>query len=213
MRKLFFIITLFITFNSILAQVDSLKKEKKIAFVFKLDNRFSYAKDQMISIYGFRTGVRLFGRHEFGVGFNWLGSQNIYEVPNQILEDRSIPLQGRFFYKYFGIFYEPIIYKKNRWTLSTPLQFGGGKAGIKIFNPQNNDFIQKKEIQYLLFEPTFNADYKFWRFLGIGMGAGYRFAFSTQEIVNESLSRPVFILKLKVYLFEIFDALKKKNKN
>ncbi len=192
--------------------------EKNFVFVFKLDNRFSFAQEQLISIYGFRTGFRLFKKHEIGIALNWLGSKNVYNIKNMSTDNNSFgtltnaeKLQGTFFYKYFGFFYEPILHKKNKWAINLPLQFGGGKAGVDITNRETGVFIDRKEASFLLFEPALTAEYKFSKYLGVGFGGGYRFAFSEQKIVKDNLTKPVFILKLKIYLADIFrDVFKRK---
>ncbi|TAE70967.1 MAG: hypothetical protein EAZ85_11205 [Bacteroidetes bacterium] len=193
------IFSIFLSHFFLLAQ--DREDTKKVSFVFKLDNRFSFAESQMISIHGFRTGIRLAKKHELGIALNWLGSKNIYDITNPNTLETN---QGRFFYKYFGVFYEPILYKQKRWTLSFPIQFGGGKAGLNITDSKTNIFLAKREVSYSLVEPSFNVDYKIWRYVGIGSGVGYRFAFSKEAIIQNNLTRPVFILKLKIYIMEFF---------
>lgn len=208
MKYLFILINLFFVHYFSVAQKED-NETKKISFVFKLDNRFSYAANQSISIYGFRTGIRLFGKHEVGIGLNWLGSRNVFDLLLNKPDGSILNGKGRLFYRYLGLFYEPILYNKKRWTISFPIQFGGGKAGAIVSDAQNNHFIERRESSYLITEPSLNIDYKFWRYLGVGTGAGYRFAFSKQEIVQNNLTRPVFILKLKIYLMEFFKKEKK----
>jgi hypothetical protein len=197
----------------------SLRKVPKncIAFVFNLDNRFSFAGSDMITIHGFRTGIKWREKHKFGVALNWIGSRNFIELaPLPVGEDLSLinalPKQGRLLYGYAGIFYEYSFYQKKHWAMSVPLQFGTGKAGVDIVNPlQENEFIERKLSRFLLFEPSVNIDYKIIRFLGIGTGIGYRFAYSDQHIVQHKLTQPVYILKVKVYLGEIFRSVRKKD--
>ncbi len=192
-------------------KINEKTNEKNVQFIFKLDNRFSFARDQMISIYGFRTGLRLFKRHEIGLGLNWLGSNNVYAVPSpsDITNNPNATqkAQGTFFYKYVGGFYEPILYKTNKWAINLPLQFGGGKAGIVINNAETGEFMERREARYLIFEPALSAEYKISRFFGVGFGGGYRFAFSEQKIVYENLTKPVFIIKIKLYLENIYFAV------
>ena len=219
MKKLIIITILFLQ-NSLLVQAQEAvpSAEKRIAFALKLDNRFSYARDQLISIYGFRTGLKFNGKHEFGIGLNWLATKNNYDIPppppttNGNIPSDVKKMRGRFLYKYFGLYYEYTLYKKNSWDISFPIQFGAGKSGISISDNDSDRFLERREAQFLLFEPAFNVSYKIWRYFGIGTGAGYRFAFSKQDIVNESLTKPVYILKLKIYVGEIYNAIKCKKR-
>ncbi len=222
-RKTFFlnILLCFFAFQPLHAfdLADSLQEKAKnhLSFVFKLDNRFSFAREQMITIHGFRTGFKWNNKHEIGLALNWLGSTNTFEIPVNIsVGEQSapafIPMEGKLFYKYAGFFYEYNFYRKKRWTMSIPLQLGGGRAGVNINNySKDNEFMQRREGKFMLFEPALTIDYKIIRFAGIGTGVGYRFAFSEQNIVKQHLTQPVFIIKAKIYLGEIFRSVRKKD--
>ncbi|TAH20765.1 MAG: hypothetical protein EAZ08_05125 [Cytophagales bacterium] len=196
---------------------DSLKilPKKHLGFVFKLDNRFSFAGKEFITIYGFRMGAKIQKRHELGVSLNWIGSNNFFELPtfvkSELAQPNFVPTQARLLYRYAGLFYEYSFFQRKRWSMSVPLQFGTGKAGIDIQAPDGTGFIERRLDRFFLFEPSFNADYKVVRFAGIGAGIGYRFAYSEQHIVQSSLTKPVFILKVKIYLGEIFRSVRKKD--
>lgn len=192
------------------------KYKNHVGFIFKFDNRFSFAGDQAITIYGFRTGIKLKDKHEFGVALNWIGSRNFFELSppaaNSELNPRPLsPVRARLLYRYAGVFYEYNFYQKKRWSLSIPLQFGTGKAGIDIQSVDDFSFVERRLERFILLEPAINIDYKVVRFAGIGTGIGYRLAYSPQDIVQTSLTKPVFILKVKVYLGEIFRSLRKKD--
>jgi hypothetical protein len=192
------------------------KPKNHLSFVFKLDNRFSFARKQMISLHGFRTGLKWNGKHEAGITLNWLGSTNIFEIPmpipNTELRPILVNMSAKFFYRYAGFFYEYNFYRKKRWIVSIPLQLGGGRAGVDVSNPiDNNVFLERREGKFTVLEPAITADYKIIRFAGIGAGAGYRFVNSDQDIVKQNLTKPMFILKAKIYLGELFRSAKKKD--
>ncbi len=191
------------------------KHKNQLGFVFKLDNRFSFAGNQSVTIYGFRTGIKLKDKHEFGVALNWIGSRNFFEFPARPVNGELNPTavvapRGRLLYGYAGVFYEYNFYQKKRWSFSIPLQLGTGKAGMAM-ESQEGEFIERRLNSFILFEPSVNIDYKVVRFAGIGAGVGYRFAQSEQSIVQHSLTKPVFILKVKIYLSEIFRSVRKKD--
>lgn len=191
------------------------KYKNPLGFVFKLDNRFSFAGSQSVTIYGFRTGIKLKDKHEFGIALNWIGSRTFFELPvrpanGELNPTALVAPKGRLLYRYVGVFYEYNFYQKKRWTFSIPLQLGTGKAGVDI-ESQDGEFIERKLNSFILFEPSVNVDYKIVRFAGVGAGVGYRFAQSEQSIVQHSLTKPVFILKVKIYLGEIFRSVRKKD--
>lgn len=222
-NKLFFlgIFLFFFTFKPLFAfdledTTHHYKSKNHLSFVFKLDNRFSFARDQMISLHGFRTGLKWNAKHEAGLALNWLGSNNIFDIPiaipNTELRPTFVEMRAKFFYRYVGFFYEYNFYRKKRWILSIPLQFGGGRAGVDVINPFDGDaFVERRESRFSVFEPAITADYKIIRYAGIGVGAGYRFAFSDQDIVKQNLTKPMFIIKAKIYLGELFRSAKKKD--
>lgn len=190
--------------------------KRPLAFVFKFDNRFSFAGKEFITIYGFRMGIKVRHKHEFGVGLNWIGSNNFFDISlpvkgEELTQPNFTPTRARLLYRYVGVFYEYNFFHRKRWSMSIPLQFGTGKAGIDIQSRDGTGFEERRLDRFLLFEPSINADYKVFRFAGIGTGIGYRFAYSDQHIVQSSLTKPVFILKVKLYLGEIFRSVRKKD--
>jgi hypothetical protein len=193
----------------LLAQDSLTTKKNKTSFVFKFDNRFSFSGSQLFTIYGFRTGVKIFQKHELGIALNWISSQNILEVILPKGSDVSEPkvAEGIFFYRYAGLFYEYDFYQRNRWQMSVPLQVGGGLAGLNVIEPSTQNLLEDQRAKFVLFEPSYNVSYKIMRYFGVGSGLGYRFVLSPKKVVNENLTRPVFILKVKLYLGEIYRGI------
>jgi hypothetical protein len=194
---------------SLRAQDSLTTKKDKATFVFKFDNRFSLAGSQFFTIYGFRTGVKFHQKHEVGVALNWISSKNILEVLLPKESDATDPktAEGIFYYRYAGLFYEYDFYQHKRWQMSVPLQVGGGRAGLNVYDISTQTFLADQRAKFLLFEPAYNVSYKVIRYFGVGSGLGYRFVLSPQKVVNENLTRPVFILKLKLYLGEIYRGI------
>ena len=224
-KQLFSICTLYLFFcicnyNQLFAfdfgdSLVSSSPKKHLGFIFKFDNRFSFAGKEFITIYGFRTGIKIKDKHEIGIALNWIGSRNFFElsipVRSEITQPNLVPTQARLLYRYAGLFYEYRFFQRKRWSMSIPLQFGTGKAGIDIQSQDGLTFVERRLDRFFLFEPSINADYKVLRFAGIGAGVGYRFAYSGQHIVQSSFTKPVFILKVKLYIGEIFRSVHKKD--
>ncbi|MCU0444279.1 MAG: hypothetical protein MUE85_05125 [Microscillaceae bacterium] len=194
---------------------DTLNPKRKLNFVFKLDNRFSFVGDQLLAIYGFRTGIKLHQQHELGIAFNWIASRNTTEVELPVFFEvapaDSPAREGTFFYRYAGVFYEYNFSLSPRWQVNIPIQLGGGRAGLNIYQMPQGTWVERRQARFALLEPAYMVSYRFMRYAGIGSGWGYRFAFSPQKIVKENLTRPVFIVKLRLYLGEIYRGLRGKS--
>ena len=60
------------------------------------------------------------------------------------------------------------------------------------------------------YEQSITAEYRVLKYLGLGFGLGYRFVVYNKTAINEKLSAPVYIARLKLYFGDIYKDLKEK---
>ncbi|MCW5918764.1 MAG: hypothetical protein KIS71_03175, partial [Bacteroidetes bacterium] len=56
----------------------------------------------------------------------------------------------------------------------------------------------------ILFEPAITGHYKLIRWVGIGFGVGYRVMLKNNKQLKDNLSSPIYILRLKIFVDEIY---------
>ncbi|MCL4857600.1 MAG: hypothetical protein KJZ55_10095 [Flavobacteriales bacterium] len=82
-------------------------------------------------------------------------------------------------------------------------QIGIGRAHYQYFNPTTQKAVRTRYSAIISYEPAMLIDYKIIRWFGIGTGVGYRLVLYKNNGIEEKITSPVYIVKLKIYLGEI----------
>ena len=164
----------------------------------KLDNRFSFIRDNDVKTIGIKVGLSFRRKFKIGLGVN----QMLLPVESSIINggDTTIPVNLEYFY--FSPYLEYVYYSSRRWEFSLATQIGIGGASYQ-YRDENGNKIKLKESVILSYEPAMLIDYKIIRWVGVGTGVGYRVVLYKESIIKEKFSSPEFVIKLKIYLGEI----------
>lgn len=167
----------------------------------KFDNRFSFIRDNDVKTLGLKVGLSFRRKFKLGLGIN----QMLLGAEKTVTEgDTSLPVNLEYFY--FSPYLEYVYFSSKRWEFSLSTQLGFGSASYQYTNAENKK-IKLVESTILSYEPAMLIDYKIIRWFGIGTGVGYRFIYYKSPGVNEKFSSPEYVIKLKIYLGEIFRTL------
>ena len=167
----------------------------------KFDNRFSFIRDNDVKTLGLKVGLSFRRRFKMGIGVNQMilsGERRI----NQFDTTLQVFLE----YFYVSPYIEYTYFNSKRWEFSLSTQFGFGEASYQ-YNNLDGKRIKHKKSTVLSYEPAMLIDYKIIRWFGIGTGVGYRMIYYKSPGVNEKFSSPEYVIKLKVYLGEIFRTI------
>ena len=168
----------------------------------KLDNRFSFIRNNDVRTIGVKVGLNFDRKFKVGLGFNrmlLLTEKNYFNE-----EGLSIPVELEYYY--FSPYLEYVYFKSKRWEFSLSTQLGFGEASY--VNNQISDEKQKVlSGRVLSYEPAMLIDYKIIRWFGIGSGVGYRFVYYKNAGIEEKFSSPEVVIKLKIYFGEIVRTL------
>jgi hypothetical protein len=175
--------------------------------VFNFDSRYSFINHQQVQISGFKLGVEWIEKFRTGIGFYGLSTTLNKEL--EVIKDPAERLDGRFRFNYLALYGEYVLLSKRKWEVSFPLQFGLGMMSVETKDkrglPRDSD---RKPIA--LTEPSITAHYKIFPWIGIGAGAGYRYMLSSQNKVEHSFDSPIYYIKAKIFVGEIYKSLSKK---
>jgi len=164
----------------------------------KLDNRFSFIRDNDVKTIGFKVGLNFNRKFKVGLGVN----QMLLPVEKKFLNQENVLVPVELEYFYFSPYFEYVYYNSKRWEFSLSTQLGIGGASYR-FTDINGKKIKLVESTVLSYEPAMLIDYKIIRWFGIGTGVGYRLVYYKSPGIIEKFSSPVAVLKLKIYLGEI----------
>lgn len=164
----------------------------------KFDSRFSFIRGADFRTSGFKIGVSFNRKFKTGLGYNQL----IIPAKSTIqTEDRKFDAELK--YIYFSPYFEYVYHSSKRWEFNLSSQIGIGRAHYQYFNPTTQKAVRTRYSAVISYEPAMLIDYKIIRWVGIGTGVGYRLVLYKNSGIEEKISSPVYIVKLKIYLGEI----------
>lgn len=167
----------------------------------KFDNRFSFIRDSDVKTIGIKVGLSFNRKIKVGLGIN---TMVLPSTSNLILQDDTIAVQLE--YTYFSPYIEYVYFSSKKWEFSLSTQIGIGGANHNYLD--ENGIKQKiNQTTILSYEPAMLIDYKIIQWIGIGTGIGYRLIYYKSVGIDQKFSSPEYVLKLKIYLGEIYRTL------
>lgn len=165
------------------------------------DTRRSFLFSADARIFGLRGGLEFGRKIRLGMGYYALSSP-FYRT---IIDDAAggDTLYPKFDLKYFSPYAEYVLFQDKRWEFSTPVQLGFGSISLR--DTLTGLPISRQGIS--LFELSIVGHYKFFSWIGLGAGIGYRQILTRDAIIEESLSAPIYSLKIKIFLGVIYRAV------
>lgn len=194
---------------------DTLEK-KKLQFIFSFDSRRSFFLGQGGKIAGLRIGMGINHMHRFGIGSYGLNRDIIIpDVPLTVPVDSGADyldtLDVHFNFGYASLFYERVLLRNRKWELAVPFHFGGGRIRAS-FTDSAGVVHQPIDKRVSLWEVSVTGQYNILSWFAVGTGVGYRGMLVNEDLVRRSWRGPIYIVKAKVMIFELYRALFKKNK-
>lgn len=179
----------------------------KTTFVFSFDARRSVIRNQKAKIGGIKIGLDFKNKIRAGLGFyGWTGPFEDTIIINEGAPDQDTVLAGIAF-NYVSPYLEYIIYQNKKVELSMPIQFGFGDVSVQYkYKNGNTETPIKKSVGVFVISLT--GYYKFFTWLGIGGGVGYRNILTKEKIIKKTFNAPVYIVKIRIFFGPIFKKAK-----
>lgn len=169
----------------------------------RLESRYSFINNQFTSVTGFRLGVAFQRKLRLGGGVSWLKtdySKVFYEPGVSELDPPSIKFLK---FGYVCFYADFVFHKTKRWQLSVPIQAGFGLTWYqrKLYYDLSNE---NKKYLLLLYEPGITAQFKVFKWFGLGSDVAYRFALKNNKKISEHLNSPTYSLKILVWFDQLY---------
>ncbi len=193
--------------------VDSVvtKPSLKTKLILHFDSRRSVVLDRNSKITGIRAGLQFAGRWRSGLGTYFLRPPiRITGVVNAGTEEADT-VTAEIKFSYLSVFAEYVWLQNRKWEFSVPLTFGVGSTRLQYVADQGK-LTTLKRIPISLVELSVNGHYKFFSWLGLGAGFGYRKTLTGRPIIEQAFDAPFYIIKIKIFLGPVYDAIFKKEK-
>ena len=176
-------------------------------FVVQYDSRYSIINHHLTTINGLKLGIEFKSRFRTGAAIYFLstGVPTRQSAPDNAADDADAELRFRYLAVYAGY----VLLENRRWELSTIMQTGLGSVYVRYENDKG--IIDKTLPEFMgVLEPTLAAQYRVFRWGGVGTGAGWRQPVFVPGSVQKELNGPVFYLRANLFLGELKKVWKDK---
>jgi hypothetical protein len=175
-----------------------------VKFLAKVESRNSFVQTHHATFLGVRAGFEFKFPVRCGIGYYWMLTNldsKFYQAGDFGQTDATAQPRMRYAIGYVDYSF----YEEDDWTLSVPIQVGVGETFYRT--ESNNRFANGLIVPM---EAGVAVDYLFTKWVGFGVGLGYRVMLLSNKKVKENFNSPYYQIRLNILFSEIFRGLKKK---
>lgn len=180
------------------------RENQKIKFLAKVESRNSFVQTHHVTFLGVRAGFEFKFPIRCGIGYYWMLTNfdsKLYRPSDFGQTDPTAQPKLRYAIGYIDYSF----YEEDDWTLSVPVQIGVGETFYR--SSESNRFANGLVVPM---EAGIAVEYLFTRWVGFGVGLGYRVMLKGNKQVKENFNSPYYQIRLNILFTEIFRGLKKK---
>ncbi len=177
----------------------------------RLESRNSFINNELISVTGVRLGVAFQRKLRIGGGLSWLKTEVENLKFTTQFDGKSDTLISYLKFVYFCTYADFVFYKTKRWQLSVPIQAGTGASWFQLHKNYKLNSGEKKYF-LLLYEPGITAQFKAFKWLGVGADVAYRFTLKNNKKVGEKLNSPTYSFKILIWFDQLYYDMFPKSK-
>lgn len=175
---------------------------------FRFDARNSFISATRVKFWGFKIGFQYNNKVRIGIGLNTMLKpapvQRFYPSNELQLTDT---VDANLSIVYWCIYIDYVFHRTKRWELSMPVQLGIGGSSYEYVDAKDGLTKNINQKGVMLYEPGFMATYSPIRYVGLGLGIGYRFMIVNNPLIDEQLNSLMYVLKVKVFLGNIYNDI------
>jgi hypothetical protein len=177
----------------------SLFMQEKPRLLAKLDMRGSFVRNESVRIAGLKLGLEHAGRFQYGIGYSLLFSP----VERQERVEGVGEVTTRLRMGYLSPYVDYAFYQRGPWEVRLPVQIGLGRIS-QGYTDGSGSRQEVRSSLLFLYEPAMTVQYRFWKYLAVGGGWGFRLAFTNSGALGEGLTAPIYTLGLRVFFGDIW---------
>jgi hypothetical protein len=168
-------------------------------FVAKLDMRGSFVRNERVQIFGVKAGFEHAGRFQYGIGYSMLLTP---VLRTRVLDGLGV-VDTRLRMGYVSPYVDYAFYQRGRWEIRLPVQIGFGHGSVTYRDRERRRQVLERSA-LILYEPAMTVQYRFWKYLAITGGWGFRLAIHTRSGLGENLSAPIYTFGLRVFFEDLW---------
>jgi hypothetical protein len=170
----------------------------------KVETRNSFVQAHYAMFLGVRAGFEFKFPVRCGLGYYWMLTNldsKFYKPSDFGQTDLTACPKMRYVLGYIDYSF----YEEDDWTLSVPVQIGVGETFYR--NKSTDRFANALVVPM---EAGVAVDYLFTKWMGFGVGLGYRVMLKNNKKVKENFNSPYYQFRFNIAFSEILRGLKKK---
>lgn len=177
----------------------------------RLESRYSFIRNNIISVTGIRLGVAYKRKLRIGGGISWLKTNREYYFWERNEFGTLVENRKYLKFAYLCYYIDFVYYRTKRWQLSVPIQAGTGLVWYRKYKGYNFLEGEKKHFM-MLYEPGITVQFKIFKWCGVGGDAAFRFMMNREKKIGEQLNSPTFSIKALFWPDQLFFVCAPKNK-
>lgn len=186
---------------------------KKPKFIVRYDSHGSFITNTPARMSALGAGLRFGNYIRLGLAVNWLNTP-IYRtkiVPADSAGTDTVA--AKLNYGMVSIYSNIVVARHKKWEFTVPFELGIGGTSY-TYNNNAGQPIEFAKGGIVTIEPMFNAEYKVFRWLGLGAGLGLRLVPIGNRLMKENFNSLLWDANLSIYFGEIYryisDGIKKR---
>lgn len=208
MRHIYRIIPIILLLSLSISSQGQLLDSISASFQYKpkpslqFNTRNAFITSQVVKMRGINLGLNYNQTTKVGIGFNWLGTEITKEVYHEG-EDVETKYDANLKFWFISPYFEYAFYRTEKLDVSIPIHLGFGKSNYTYKTNAGNTVVVDDHA-VVLYEPSMLAIYKPIRYLGVGVGIGYRLMLKNNKAIEERFTSPTYTLRLQIFFGQIW---------
>lgn len=180
---------------------------KKPKLIFRWDSHGSFITNTPARMTALGAGLRFGSYARVGVAVEWLNT-NIYRTKIVPADSGGVDtVAAKLNYGMFSLYSNFVIARIKKWEFTVPFELGFG-ASSYTYNNKAGTLKEFAKGGIITLEPMFMAEYKVFRWLGVGAGLGLRLVPVGNRLMKENFNSLLWDANMSVYFGEIYRLVK-----
>jgi hypothetical protein len=175
-----------------------------------LDKTGSFVGGKAATTNEIKAGLEFKKKLRLGVGFAGLVS-DVVEEKSVVTPATHIDslVNAQLSLSFLSINGEYVFYDSKRWQIAMPVGLGFGTSYFSYFEGVDGGYRNQRvdEGGVVLFTAQGVATYRILRWVGLSAGLGFRQMLVSNPSVDESFNSPVYVIKIRIFLGEIYKTV------
>lgn len=183
--------------------------KNKPKFFLNIDRSSSFISGKGAITTELRIGLDFKKKIRLGIGIAELSSDVVAPKLITTESNKDSSLNAKLTLTYLTFNGEYTLYESKRWQITTPFTTGIGSSYFSYYEKVGSSYKTKRleEGRVVLVTPAVVATYRILRWFGVSAGFGYRQLLVNNTQSKQKLNSPVYILRLKIYMGEIYKTI------